>query len=106
MMKTMKTHSMLILALALGLTACGHKAQTPRETAETIDVAYPRVDSVTLTAEYPGVLSANRKVDVVAKVNGQILSKNFESGTPIHQGQVLFTIDSSTYRARANQAQA
>lgn len=74
--------------------------------AETIDVTLPVVDTITLSSVYPGYLSANASVDVVARVNGQILTKNYTSGTFVKKGDVLFTIDPSTYQDQLQQAQA
>lgn len=72
----------------------------------TVDVATPIQDSIVLSTTYPGSLSAISEVQVVANVNGKILSKNYESGSHVSKGQVLFTIDPSAYRDQVNQAQA
>lgn len=74
--------------------------------AEKIDVAVPEVQSVIIYNTYPGTLTANSSVDVKAKVNGTIQSKNYVSGAPVKKGQSLFTIDSSLYRDALNQAEA
>lgn len=73
---------------------------------ETITVSVPEVKSVILYNEYPGYLTANQAIDVVAKVNGEIITKNYESGKPVTKGQVLFNIDPSIYRDRLAEAQA
>lgn len=96
-----------LLTLSSAFASC-HRASdtTTAQVAETVDVALPVVDTVTLSNVYPGYLTANSSVDVVAKVNGQIISKNFESGTMVRKGQVLFTIDPSTYQDQVKQAEA
>lgn len=95
-----------IAAMIATMTSCKHAAETESASAITVDVATPTVDTVTLSTRYPGTLSAKSSVDVVAKVNGQILTKNYQSGAMVKEGQVLFTIDSSTYRDQVKQAQA
>lgn len=95
-----------LLAIASSLVSCGHRTSKSEAGVETVDVALPVVDTVTLSTVYPGYLTAIGSVNVVAKVNGQILSKNFESGSNVKAGQVLFTIDPSTYRDQVSQAQA
>lgn len=103
----MKYNLFPIVAVALSMSACHHSSSSEAGDAEaTIDVAYPVVDTVTLSTVYPGYLSANATVNVVARVNGQILTKNFTSGSLVQQGQVLFTIDPSTYQDQVKQAQA
>lgn len=102
-----KIFALSLLGVA-SLTACNHSKSDASSdgTAETIEVALPTVSDVTLTASYPGSLSANATVDVVARVDAQILTKNFTGGSMVKKGDVLFTLDPSTYRDQVNQAQA
>lgn len=94
----------IVASLAL-VTSC-HKSKKPEaEEAETVDVALPVVKSVTLYNEYPGYLTSNAAVDIVAKVSGNLLSKNYKSGSTVQKGAVLFTIDNGTYRDRVAQAE-
>lgn len=51
------------------------------------------------------MLTANSSVEVVAKVNGEIIAKTYESGSNVRQGQVLFQIDPSTYHDRVQECQ-
>lgn len=71
-----------------------------------VSVAYPETDSVLLRHSYPGFLTANREVDIVARVNGTILSHPYTPGQVVHKGDVLFTIDDSSYRNDLQEAQA
>lgn len=95
----------LILA-AISLPSCGnHKHQA--DTAEaTVDIAFPETDSVTMTSTYPGYLIPEAKVDVVGRVSGQLMSKNFTSGQYVSKGTVLFRIEDSKYRDAVQQAKA
>lgn len=88
------------------LSCKSDKHTSEAEGEETVSVALPVVKDVVLYNEYPGYLTANVSVNVVAKVNGQILSKNYESGGNVKQGQLLFKIDPSVYSDRVAQAQA
>ena len=97
---------MAMLAAATALVSCHHSSKESGDTAETVDVALPVVDTITLSTVYPGYLTARSSVDVVAKVNGQILTKNFDGGVNVQKGKVLFTIDPSTYNDQLSQAQA
>lgn len=96
-----------VSGLSLAAVSChngSHFAETAE--AEKIDVAVPEVRSIIIYNTYPGTLTANSSVDVKAKVNGTILSKNYVSGAPVKKGQSLFTIDASLYRDALNQAEA
>ena len=71
-----------------------------------VEVAKPLVKDVTLTRDYPGYLSAEAKVDIVGRVNGTLLSKNYPSGTRVKKGQTLFVIDPTLYQNAVKQAEA
>ena len=94
------------LFLPLAAVSCRNSSTTDIQPAETVDVALPEVKSITLSAVYPGTLTTPNYVDVVAKVNGQILTQHYNSGSYVKEGQVMFTIDPSTYRDHVQQAQA
>ena len=101
--------NLALAAVAAGLLAVscgGHKKDEIHGTEEAIDVALPEVDSVTLSNTYPGVLTAAQKVDVVARVSGQLLSKNYEGGQYVNKGDLLFRIEDSKYRDAVQQANA
>lgn len=103
------THRILIPALALAAVctwSCSHKSSAPDDEIPEIEVAEAVTDSLTLYKTYPGTVKANNKVDVVARVNGTLLSSNFTAGDLVHKGDVLFTIESTTYRDAVQQAQA
>jgi RND family efflux transporter MFP subunit len=106
MKNSIKSGAFISIAL-VALYACGDKKGTEMtEEKETVDVAFPEVDSVLLSKTYPGYLTAARSVDVVGRVNGQLLSKNYNSGDKVKAGAVLFTIESNSYRDAVAQAQA
>ena len=71
-----------------------------------INVASPIVDSIVLHKTYPGLLGASDNAAVVGRVNGTILSVNYDMGSYVNKGQVLFTIESTQYRDAVQQAQA
>lgn len=102
-----KTLAISGLLLATALVSCQKHAGKPQEMeAETVTVALPEVKDIVLSKTYPGTLLANNVVDVMCKVNGQVLSRTFTKGTEVKKGQVLYTIDPTTYRDKVEQAQA
>ncbi|MCH5219964.1 MAG: efflux RND transporter periplasmic adaptor subunit [Muribaculaceae bacterium] len=101
--------STLFIGASLMVTACHSDSKKDTETAEVlpvIDVAVPVVDTVTIYKTYPGYLSANASVDLVARVNGYLLSHPYTAGEPVKKGQVLFNIESKQYVDAVNQAKA
>lgn len=98
----------LTTAILLSAASC-HKKEDKKGGAEQImpvAVAQPVIDSVVMYKTFPGYLSARNKADVVARASGNITSCNYRDGQYVNKGQVLFTIESSTYRDAVQQAQA
>lgn len=95
----------ILAGLALSLAAC-HKKEEKSQGPEVVDVAMPTVDSVVLHKVLPGMIEASNSVDVVARVNGRLLSVNYNPGDYVRKGQVLFTIESTQYRDAVAQAQS
>lgn len=94
-----------VSTLAL-FTMCSKSKDTADGQTMSVSVASPTVDSVTITKTYPGVLSAGREVQLVARVNGYIRAKEYESGAFVRKGTVLFRIEDESYRDAVQQAQA
>ena len=93
------------LIMSVALVAC-HKKDKEVSRVPEVNVALVQTDSVIMHRDYPGYLNASRKADVVGEVSGRLLTKNFESGTYVSKGQVLFTIESTKYRDAVEQARA
>lgn len=95
------------ILLCAGLLCCCSK-KSDKESASTpeVSVAEAFTDSIVLHKDYPGYLKAATRADVVGEVSGRLLSRNFEPGAYVHKGQVLFTIESTTYRDAVTEAQA
>lgn len=89
--------------LMLGSASC-HKDKKQMEQIPEVTVATPTVDSVVLHKTYPGYIRAANSADVVALVDGRILSVNYKEGSYVPKGTVLFTIESTKYRDAVNQA--
>lgn len=96
------------MALMSLLSACSKKddKKQAQATVPEVDVAEVQTDSVTLHATFPGFIYAENKIDVVARVSGTLQSVNYSSGQYVSKGQVLFTIESTTYADAVQRAQA
>lgn len=104
-MHTRTTISIIAAAtLMLSGTASCHKNKKEAQPIPQVTVAVPTVDSVVLHKTYPGYIRAVNSADVVALVDGRILSVNYKEGSYVPKGAVLFTIESTKYRDAVNQA--
>ncbi|MDE6269804.1 MAG: efflux RND transporter periplasmic adaptor subunit [Muribaculaceae bacterium] len=103
----MKTISLIAASAAIiAFSACSRSKATHTVQVPDIEVSEAVTDSVTIYKKFPGTLTAGSSVDVVARVNGIITSKNYNSGDFVRKGQLLFTIESDTYRDAVRQAEA
>lgn len=63
-------------------------------------------ETVPLKSELPGRISARRVAEIRARVPGILLSRKFEEGSDVKEGQLLFQIDPAPLRAKHDQAKA
>lgn len=94
-------------AALLPMVSCKEKKTVDESNAVmAVDVAQVEVDSVTIYKTYPGTLTADKTVDVVARINGRVSEPMFKGGDRVEKGQVLFTIGSNNYDVTLRSAQA
>lgn len=101
-------HSAIVIMLAAASVACSHQSKNDgtADRVMPVDVTEVITDSVPLYKSYPGTLSANRTVNVVAQVSGRLTGVMINGGEMVHKGQVLFTIDPTLYNNAVQEAQA
>jgi RND family efflux transporter MFP subunit len=95
-----------IIGLIIALASCQKEKGKVETEPQDIEVAEVKIDSVTLHQDYPGYLTANDEVNLVARVNGYLTAKTYHSGQFVHRGTVLFVIESDQYSDAVKQAKA
>lgn len=99
--------SFLCISSIIVTSSCSRDKNNGKTSAPPdIEVARPMIDSVTLHKTYPGTLSSEDAIEVVGRVNGQLISQNYKEGTFVKKGDVLYRIEDSRYRDAVRQAQA
>lgn len=104
----MKKLLYILLALPL-LTACREKKETAGAAAmytPEVSVASPLIKDITLTKNYPGYLTTEKTVNLVARVNGTLQSTSFTPGSRVRKGQLLFVIEPTIYKDNVTKAEA
>ena len=71
-----------------------------------ISVAKPIEKDITLTKDYPGYLTTEKTVNLVARVNGTLQSVSYAPGGRVKKGQLLFVIEPTLYNDKVAQAEA
>lgn len=88
----------------MALAGCSKEQQAPQATlVKTMEVIKR---DTPIVYDYTGFVQAQKEVNLMAQVSGQITGKYFLGGEKITAGQTLFTIDQRTYQAKVLNAQA
>ncbi|MFV0313806.1 MAG: efflux RND transporter periplasmic adaptor subunit [Anaerotignum sp.] len=94
----MKKQLMLLTLCTALLAGCGKEAPVEEEpTLRSVEVATLGTDSIANSFSYTGKAAPSKEISVVPTVPGKVLSYNFEVGDSVREGQVLFSVDSSSY---------
>ena len=104
----MKKLMYIILVLSV-LTGCKEKKDAGAMKGMptlAISVAKPIVKDITLTKDYPGYLTTEKTVNLVARVNGTLQSVSYAPGGRVKKGQLLFVIEPTLYNDKVAQAEA
>ncbi len=94
----------LIVVVAMGCEDRG-RAYAPPPPPE-VGVAKPTTGTVTSYCEFTGTTTGVEEAEVRARVKGFLKEMHYEPGGMVKEGDLLFTIDPSTFEVAVRQAQA
>ena len=97
---------MLALSVAVISGCSGQAAETGMPPPPEVSAAPVLVKQVSQWDDFSGRVEAVENVDLRPRVSGYIDHVNYEEGQEVRKGDVLFTIDSRSYRAELARAQA
>ncbi|WP_228282977.1 efflux RND transporter periplasmic adaptor subunit [Aliarcobacter cryaerophilus] len=105
--KTIKTIFLLFFIIFF-LSSCEQKNDGNQKTQNPIEVGYinPKKEPINLEIELIGKVKAKELALVRPQVSGIIEKQLFKEGSFVKQGDILYKIDSATYKASLNQALA
>jgi len=95
----------IVLAAGLALAACGKDNQQQQQQQmppPEVGVVKVTAQTVPLTRDLVGRLSATRTADVRARVAGVLQKRLYVEGTDVKEGQPLFQIDPAPLKATLN----
>ncbi|KEZ79173.1 efflux RND transporter periplasmic adaptor subunit [Salinisphaera hydrothermalis] len=102
--------ALIVLSATVVLAACGQgsgggqaQAKTPPTPVHAVKVEPHSVD---VYAEYPGRVQGKQTAKVIGRVTGILESKNYDEGSIVHKGDLLFKIDPKPYQATVDQRKA
>lgn len=94
----------LLLILALPLLGACAGSVPPEPAPPKFEIATAEARPAAPAAELPGRIAALRTAEVRARVAGIVLRRQFDEGSEVQAGQVLFQIDPAPLRAAAARA--
>ena len=101
--------SFATIALALLAAGC-HRGQAGggmyAQPSPTVNVITVQAQTLPMTTQLPGRVDPERVANVNARVDGVVLSRDFEQGANVTNGQVLYQIDPAPYKAQLESAKA
>jgi membrane fusion protein (multidrug efflux system) len=97
-----------LVALAAVLASCGQQpgsgpAQAPTPTVGTV-ILHP--EDIVIEADLTGRVEPSSTSEIRPQVDGIVRERLFEEGALVKKGDILYRIDSSTYKARFEKAKA
>ncbi|KRG69995.1 efflux RND transporter periplasmic adaptor subunit [Pseudoxanthomonas dokdonensis] len=95
-----------LLALAVLAGCNGNASEAAAPPPPSVNAAKVLVKPITQWDEFSGRIEAVESVDLRPRVSGYIDKVNYVEGDEVNKGDVLFTIDSRSYRAALAQANA
>ncbi len=98
--------TLVLLALMALLAGCERKNQYVAPPPPPVTVSQPLQKSVTESLDFTGTAQAVASVDIRARVQGFLETVRFTEGTVVKKGDLLYTIEPSTYQAAVDKASA
>ncbi|WP_228286311.1 efflux RND transporter periplasmic adaptor subunit [Arcobacter vandammei] len=99
--------AILLIFFSLFFISCEQKEQkTQNQMPIEVGFINLKKEPVNLEVELIGKVKAKEMAQIRPQISGIIEKQNFVDGSFVKKGDILYTIESSTYKASVNQAQA
>lgn len=94
------------LIMAVLLVGCKPDNKYVAPPPPAVTVAHPEARNITRYYETSGTTASIDQADLMARVQGFLVSQNYTDGQSVKKGDVLFVIEPQPYKAKLEQAQA
>jgi RND family efflux transporter MFP subunit len=96
---------LIIIALIVGALRPKHASGAGTAAPPEVMVAQVEQKDVPLYSEWIGTLAGEVNANVQAQVSGYLLRRDYQEGSPVRKGQLLFEIDPRPFQAALDQAE-
>jgi RND family efflux transporter MFP subunit len=97
---------LVISACLLVFAGCGSKEAPPQMGPPEVEVTDVVQQTVPIFQEWVAQLNGPTNAEITPKVQGYLLSQNYENGYFVKKGQLMYTIDPRPFQAALDQGQA
>src|SRR5947199_6192528 len=98
---------LLVVALAAAFAGCGDRSGAAGPPPTTVVKVEPVIErDVPITFEYVGTLVGFINAQIRARVSGHLVSQNYNEGSLVKSGDLLFQVDPRPFQTAADQADA
>ena len=94
----------IILVFLLG--GCEKKQTSSQTSSPEVQVVDVVQQDVPIYSEWVAQLNGDTNAQIVPKVQGYVLRRNYREGSPVSRGELLFEIDPRPFQAALDQANA
>src|ERR1700676_5483028 len=96
---------LIIIALIVGALRPKHASGAGTAAPPEVMVAQVEQKDVPLYSEWIGTLAGEVNANAQAQVSGYLLRRDYQEGSPVRKGQLLFEIDPRPFQAALDQAE-
>src|SRR6202049_3891624 len=96
---------LIVIALIVGALRPKHASGAGTAAPPEVMVAQVEQKDVPLYSEWIGTLAGEVNANVQAQVSGYLLRRDYQEGSPVRKGQLLFEIDPRPFQAALDQAE-
>src|ERR1700676_5012147 len=96
---------LIVIALIVGALRPKHASGAGTTAPPDVMVAQVEQKDVPIYGEWIGTLAGQVNANVQAQVTGYLLKRDYQEGSPVRKGQLLFAIDPRPFQAALDQAE-
>jgi membrane fusion protein, multidrug efflux system len=97
---------LVLAALLFHIASCGKQEEKPQAGPPEVLVAEVKQKDIPVFEEWVATLNGPVNADITPKVQGYLLHQDYQNGTLVKKGQLLFEIDARPFIASLDQANA
>jgi membrane fusion protein, multidrug efflux system len=96
---------LFFVGISIGMIGCQSKPKMPERPNAAVTAFVVQPQTIPATFEFVGVAKSSHPVQIRSRVEGYLWGIDYEEGTPVKKGQLLFHIDPRTYEASVREAE-